>query len=163
MLTPASPLTDHQALTDFHALLRDACQDRPPSRPQSVLYQSCRATLMEGNLKAFLPGFVRQCMSIERFREFIHLYDRDPQVRIAFLDGELAAAWAHAGAPRVERSSPPSPPPAPALLDEDDGFMDDPAGADEAEEPRPAGAFEPREIGFRSEAPPLEARMRSVQ
>lgn len=94
MLTPSNELSDREALAEFHELLRDCCADKPPPRLLAVRYQICRMALMAGVLKADLPGYVRQCMSSLRFREFIHLYDRDPVVRSKFVDNSLAGCWA---------------------------------------------------------------------
>lgn len=150
MPTRASSSADQRWLSDFHELLRVACEGHPASRPQSVLYQSCRAALMAGKLKPFLPGFVRQCASIERFREFIQLYHHDREPRIQFVDGALAESWANLGRAALERpavqppaheaapepASGPVPvqvaplPPAP-VVDDDDGFMDDSDDSDD--------------------------------
>ena len=94
MLTPIKQMSDREALGEFHQLLRECCADKSPPRPLAVRYQICRMALMAGELKDHLPGYVRQCMSSLRFREFIHLYDHDPAVRIAFIDGSLRACWA---------------------------------------------------------------------
>ena len=94
MLTSNSGATTHQALEEFHLLLRDCCFDQGLPRTLAVRYQICRTALMSGELKGRLPGFVRPCVSLLKFREFIHLYDHEPGPRLAFIDHVLEPCWA---------------------------------------------------------------------
>lgn len=83
----------HEALTEFHELLLVSSRDQPPPRYLAVRYQICRTALLTGRLKNSLPGFVRQCVSLLKFREFIHLYDGDLAERTKFIERSLEAAW----------------------------------------------------------------------
>ena len=91
-MTDAPPSVD-EALQEFHELLRVCSLDRPPPRQLPVRYQICRMVLMGSEMKQHLPGFVRQCVSSLKFREFIHLYDHDPKVRAEFIELSMKRGW----------------------------------------------------------------------
>jgi len=93
MLMPEMTLSDHAALEEFHELLRDAARGHSPSREPPVRYQACRTALLAGRLSAYLPGFVRPCVSLYKFREFISLYDQDAGKRLRFIDRSLEDCW----------------------------------------------------------------------
>ena len=97
MLTNNTAVTAHQMLEEFHLLLRDCCLDHPAPRTMAVRYQICRLALMRGELHSGLPGFVRQCGSLLKFREFIHLYDHEPANRAEFIEVSLHPCWAQVG------------------------------------------------------------------
>jgi hypothetical protein len=97
-------LSDHQALQELHDLLSDSSLNRPPSRDLAARYQVCRTTLMAGTLRPHLPGFVRQCVSLLKFREFICLYDRDPSPRLRFIDRSLENCWIKLNQPQPRRA-----------------------------------------------------------
>lgn len=40
-----------------------------------------------------IPGFLSQCGSLERFREFIGLFHAKPESRKAFIDAYLERCW----------------------------------------------------------------------
>jgi hypothetical protein len=86
-------LSGEQALEELHELLRHSCQQQAPARQSAVRYQICRTAVMATELKSYLPGFVTQCVSLIKFREFICLYDHDPAARIRFVDRSLENCW----------------------------------------------------------------------
>lgn len=93
MLMPDLRLSDHAALEEFHELLRDSARWHTPSREPPVRYQICRNALIGGVLSHYLPGYVRPCVSLYKFREFISLYDQDTATRLRFIDRSLEACW----------------------------------------------------------------------
>ena len=93
MLIPEIEMTGHQALEELHELLRTCCDNQVPPRHVANRYQGCRTTLITGELGPFLPGFLTQCPSSMKFRDFIHLYDRDPERRMTFVDRSLDDCW----------------------------------------------------------------------
>ena len=96
LLAPRSHSSGHMvvaeqaALAEFEDLLRTSSQGHNPPRHLEVRYQVCRTMLMTGEFRSCLPGFVQQCISLPKFREFICLYDFEPQVRLAFIDEAMA-------------------------------------------------------------------------
>ena len=93
MLMPNLAMSEHEALAEFHDLLRDSAQGQSPARHLPVRYQVCRNALVTGPLRAYLPGFVRPCVSLYKFREFIALFDQDPAKRLKFIDRALEDCW----------------------------------------------------------------------
>ncbi len=75
-------------------LLRAAAVSSSPQRPAAVRYMHCRTTLLDGELRATMPGFLIQCLSLDKFHQFIHLYHPSPDARLAFLDEALARCGA---------------------------------------------------------------------
>ena len=73
-------------LDEFHELLRAACGFNSPPRHWAVKYAHCRGALLQSELGAKLPGFLIQCGSLERFRDFITLYHANPDARARFVD-----------------------------------------------------------------------------
>jgi hypothetical protein len=90
---PDMNISAHQALDELHAVLRQSAGDHGPSRYLPVRYQTCRSALMTGELRPYLPGFIRQCVSLMQFREFIRLYHPDSTVRQRFIDLSLQNCW----------------------------------------------------------------------
>lgn len=99
MLMTEITLTEHQALEEFHEMLRECCDRRCPPRNMAAHYQRCRMILLSGEMRSSLPGFVTQCVSLVKFREFIHLYDPDTAVRLRFVDRSLENCLAHLPVP----------------------------------------------------------------
>jgi hypothetical protein len=56
-----------------------------PDRSQAIAYARCHAVLLESPAKDLLPGFIYQCRTILKFKDFITLYDPDPALREAFV------------------------------------------------------------------------------
>ena len=93
MLSREVALSDHQALDEFHTLLHDCAEGQVPPRHMPVRYQVCRTVLITGDMRSYLPGFVRTCVSLYKFREFIFLYDSDWTLRLRFIDRSLEDCW----------------------------------------------------------------------
>lgn len=82
-------LTMGAALTELKDLLRLAAAEGPPQRLAATRYTICREALLQSEVRSALPGFLRQCLTLDRFRDFIHLYTPDTHERIAFVNDAL--------------------------------------------------------------------------
>lgn len=85
------------ALQEFHEILLLAALDDPPQRIAATRYTECREILLRSELRPVLPGFLLQCMTIDRFRDFIHLYHPRLEARVGFVDDAMRAGLARAG------------------------------------------------------------------
>ena len=83
-------------------LLRFVAGGEPPSREQAVTYLDCRSRLIASPQGGMLPGFLYQCGTVDRFRDFISLYDPDVDLRCEFIDRMIgkARALSEAAPPR---------------------------------------------------------------
>ena len=86
---PAAGLTLEQALEDIEAILRAVASSPAHYRNFAVHYMRCRDALLAGAERSVLPGFLIQCGTSEKFREFILLYDASVAARHAFIDQAL--------------------------------------------------------------------------
>jgi len=87
--------TDSDAsLVRLHELLVAIAQGFVPDRSEAVLYSECRSDLLTSPYRALLPGYLVQCISVFRFRDFIGLYDPSPAMRQRFVEQSLASALA---------------------------------------------------------------------
>lgn len=73
------------ALDEFEALTRAIARGLLPNRGEATVYSRARDALLMSDLRELLPGFVYQCRSVHRFRDFITLYDPEAEFRDAFL------------------------------------------------------------------------------
>ena len=89
------------ALEEMQELLRTVSLVGSPPRHSAVRYTLCRSALIESDLKAALPGFMTQCVSISKFHDFIHLYDPKAEARIAFVDSAFSACRARLDSKRI--------------------------------------------------------------
>lgn len=103
-------------LDELLGLLHLVARGDPPSREQAVSYLNLRSRLLASESGDMLPGFLYQCGTIDRFREFIFLYDPDIALRHGFLDRMIERARslniAHGGAnrdPARDRATRPPP------------------------------------------------------
>lgn len=78
------------ALEAFETLLREVATGLVPTRAHAIDYVNHRATLLAAPLAPALPGFVQQCQSVSRFKDFIGLYDREATRRLAFIEASFA-------------------------------------------------------------------------
>jgi hypothetical protein len=85
------------ALSELKELLRLAAAEGSPQRLAATRYTVCREALLQSEVKTALPGFLRQCLTLDRFRDFIHLYTPDVHERTAFLDEALRRCEARLG------------------------------------------------------------------
>lgn len=75
------------ALRELEEILLVAAASKAPlPRATAPRYVRLRETLLKSDFAASLPGFLRQCLTIDRFRDFIHLYHPEPAKRAEFLD-----------------------------------------------------------------------------
>jgi hypothetical protein len=81
--------TPIDALHELHEILLLAALDMAPQRLAATRYTSCREILLKSALRPALPGFLLQCLTLYRFRDFIHLYHPNLEPRIAFVDEAL--------------------------------------------------------------------------
>jgi hypothetical protein len=89
MIDPVSIEID-EAFDRFDALLQSIAAGLPVDRSAAMRYSEYRSMLLDSPYRDALPGFVLQCMSVSRFREFISLYDPAARAREAFVRDLLA-------------------------------------------------------------------------
>jgi hypothetical protein len=78
--------TTLDALEEMQELLRSVSSSRSPHRLSAVRYTHCRSILLDSELRPAMPGFLIQCVSLDKFQTFIYLYDPTPEARIALVD-----------------------------------------------------------------------------
>lgn len=89
---PEPELTTIQALAELQDLMRLAASgDYSPQRLAATTYTACRDQLLKSEIGPLLPGFLRQCLTIYRFKDFIQLYSPGDKERIAFIDDSFRA------------------------------------------------------------------------
>lgn len=111
MTTGASDSDERAVLQELEELLRLMASGRHPNRSEATRYTTYRATLLAARTPLPLPGFLKQCLSLERFRDFITLFDPAIERRERFVKESFEAARsllaARTGQPRaIERRSP---------------------------------------------------------
>ena len=84
-VSDGAPVDERQAIDVLDELLCAIAGGGTPNRSQANTYSSCRSDLLQSRAKALLPGFLYQCLTIFKFREFINLYDPDVALRQAFV------------------------------------------------------------------------------
>ncbi len=84
-------LAADEAWTRLQELLRSAAVEPVQPRQMATLYTRLRDTLVTSDYRPHLPGFVLQCLTLDRYRDFIRLYHPRPAERIAFLDRSFSA------------------------------------------------------------------------
>lgn len=91
-----------------------------PNRAEAIVYSRCRSDLLQSPIHDVLPGFLYQCLTIFKFKDFITLYDPDPTLREAFIRRTFGRCRAMTGRePAVEQpeATAPESPTAAAALD----------------------------------------------
>lgn len=83
-------LAAEEAWTQYQELLRAAATEAVQSRMAATQYTRLRDALMSSDYRPLLPGFVLQCLTLDRFRDFIRLYHPLEAERIGFLDSSFA-------------------------------------------------------------------------
>ena len=82
-----------EALSELQEILHlAAASSSSLPRVTAGTYVRLRQILLETDHSRSLPGFLRQCLTIERFRDFIHLYDPEPARRAEFLESAFRSA-----------------------------------------------------------------------
>jgi len=71
-------------------LLRAVASSSTPHRFSAVRYTHCREALLASPMRAAVPGFLIQCVSIYKFHDFINLFDPKADARIAFVEAALS-------------------------------------------------------------------------
>jgi hypothetical protein len=82
-------LTTERAFKDFETILYSVAASPSQYRNSAVHYMRCRNALLNWQGRPALPGFVFQCGTCEKFRDFITLYDASVQARHAFIHDAL--------------------------------------------------------------------------
>jgi hypothetical protein len=90
-------LTPSEALTELKELMRLMAAEGSPQRLAATTYTTCRETLLQSEMRTALPGFLLQCLTIFRFKDFIQLYSPNLDERTAFVDEAFRACEARAG------------------------------------------------------------------
>jgi hypothetical protein len=86
-----------EALGKLKELMRLAAGEGSPQRLAATTYTVCRETLLQSELRPALPGFLLQCLTIFRFKDFIQLYSPSLSERHAFIDEAFRACETRAG------------------------------------------------------------------
>jgi hypothetical protein len=73
------------AIDELEELLCSVARGVLPNRSHAIDYSRCHVTLLESSVKDLLPGFIYQCRTILKFKDFITLYDPDTALREAFV------------------------------------------------------------------------------
>lgn len=89
-----------QAMDELEALMCAVATGALPNRAEATAYSRCRDLLMAAP-DAVLPGFVHQCLTVFKFRDFITLYDPDPDMRERFTQRAFERCRAIGGEDRV--------------------------------------------------------------
>ena len=77
--------TPVEALHELQEILMLGALDQAPQRVAATRYTLCRKVLLGGELADTMPGFLRQCTTIDSFRVFIQLYHNDLEARLTFI------------------------------------------------------------------------------
>ena len=93
----APELTSERAFKDLEAILRSIAASPSHYRNFAVHYMRCRSALLDQPGRALLPGYLLQCGTSDKFRDFIILYDASVAARHAFIDESLARCRASLG------------------------------------------------------------------
>jgi hypothetical protein len=86
----APELTAERAFKDLASILNSVAASPSHYRNYAVHYMRCRSALLNGQGRSHLPGFLIQCGTSEKFRDFITLYDASVPNRHAFIDHALS-------------------------------------------------------------------------
>lgn len=90
-----------EALGELQEILRAVSASVTPPRHLAVRYTACRAILLDSEVRAALPGFLTQCVSLQKFHDFIQLFSPNTAHRLAFVERSFEGC----------RPPPPAPPP----------------------------------------------------
>ncbi len=110
-MTPFEDLLPEPTATELLARVRSvlvyAAEGGALGREHAVIYLDLRSRLLDSGIGKLLPGFLYQCVTLFRFKEFISLYDPDTMLRIAFIDRMIARCNAiHAPERDPKRATP---------------------------------------------------------
>lgn len=80
---------DAQTLQELEDLLCAVAAGGPVNRASASDYSDRRTRLIASPVRSALPGFLHQCVSLMRFKEFITLYHPDIDARQRFVQARL--------------------------------------------------------------------------
>lgn len=80
------------ALHELYEILLVGALEEPTQRLTATRYTLCREALLRGPLRPVLPGFLQQCLTFDRFRDFIYLYHPSLNARVEMIDEALRAS-----------------------------------------------------------------------
>ena len=83
-------LTLERAFADLEQMLYSIASSPSHHRSFAVHYMRCRNLVLTGQDRSALPGFLIECGTSEKFRDFITLYDASIGERHAFLEYALS-------------------------------------------------------------------------
>ena len=95
-----SELTSERAFKDLEMILYSVASSPSHYRNFAVHYMRCRSALLGGEGRSAVPGFLVQCGTSEKFRDFITLYDASVRERHAFIEYALTRCRALYGGTR---------------------------------------------------------------
>ena len=90
-------LTPERAFKDLEAILTSIASSPSHYRNFAVHYLRCRETLLGVQTRSAVPGFLIQCGTSDKFRDFICLYDPSAEARRDFIHKALAGCRALLG------------------------------------------------------------------
>ena len=93
----APELTKERAFKDLETILRAIAASPSHYRNFAVHYMRCRSVLLNEPGRAALPGYLIQCGTSDKFRDFILLYDGAVAARHAFIAESLGRCRALLG------------------------------------------------------------------
>lgn len=99
MAVAAQP-DDTAILQELEDLLCDVAAGGPVNRAESTRYSNGRTRLIASPVRRLLPGFLHQCVSLLRYKEFITLYDPNIGERQRFVRRRLEPCREQLGVPR---------------------------------------------------------------
>jgi hypothetical protein len=87
----ANPISNtEEALNEMTELLRTAATVGVQHRMMAVRYTEWRSALLGSEVRAAVPGFLIQCVTVDKFHTFITLYDPKAEARLHFLEAAFA-------------------------------------------------------------------------
>lgn len=86
-----------ERLDEMEVIARAVARGAAPDRGSATAYLEARADLLASEIADRLPGFLLQCHSILRLREFLTLYDPEPPIRETFMMRAFARCRAAIG------------------------------------------------------------------
>lgn len=90
-------LTAERAFKDLESMLLSIASSPSHYRNFAVHYLRCREKLLREATRSALPGFLIQCGTSDKFRDFITLYDPSAQARRDFINHALSGCRASLG------------------------------------------------------------------
>jgi hypothetical protein len=79
------------ALDELYEILLLGALDEPHQRLTATRYTLCRDVLLRSALRPVLPGFLQQCLTFDRFRDFVRLYHSSLNARVEMIDEAMRA------------------------------------------------------------------------